>query len=148
MNEDISTYLTDLRTKFIEKDSMFTSYIKDGNKLVKIGSGRTKREVNSTVTDFLDNNELPLDSVFFISYFGFTFNGYLHSPFTMVGEIKVLNSRGKISKTVVNVNAVHYRPEELATRGYKSGDRKRLFNKLYSGTFRSGLMNVYFASDL
>jgi hypothetical protein len=131
-----------------DKGTVFTAYRKDGRKLVKIGTGKTKKEVNKVLETYVDEYEVDKKDVFIIIYYGFTYKGFFHGPLIMTCEIKTITDKGKISKVKYKVNGIHYLVKELKVRGFKIGDYKRLFNKLNSGEIESGFKKWYSAKDL
>jgi len=148
MDPKLEKYLIRLKGKMDDNESRFTSYIKSGAKLVKIGSGTSKREVNQTVTDYMDEYEVEEGDVFVIIYYMFHFGSYLHGPVIMTCEIKTINDKGKITRKESKASILHYLTEELQTRKWKSNDYKKLFNKSYTGKIGNGLKELYTARHL
>jgi hypothetical protein len=148
MDPKLEKYLIRLKGKMDDNESRFTSYIKSGAKLVKIGSGTSKREVNQTVTDYMDEYEVEEGDVFVIIHYGFFYRVFLHGPLIMTCEIKPINDKGKISKKDMLVTNIHYLEDELKTRKWKSNDYKKLFNKLYTNKLKSGAKFLYTAQHL
>ena len=148
MDEELTNYVKKIQDKMKANGTVFTSYYKDGRKLVKLGTGKTKKEVNKTIDDYINEYEVDEGDVFIVVYYIFAYKNYIHGPILMTCEIKKINSRKKISKSNIIVNGIHYLTSELKTRGFKIGDYKRLFNKLYSGKIESGLKKWYSAKHL
>ena len=148
MDSELKTYLTKLKQKMDDNETLLVSYIKDGAKLVKIGSDTTKSGINKTITNYIDEYEVNEDDVFIVIYYTFHYNKYLHGPLIMTCEIKPINEKGKISKRDSLVGNIHYLESELINRKWKSNDYKKLFNKLYTGKIESGLKRLYTARHL
>ena len=131
-----------------DNETRFVSYIKGDGKLIKIGSGANKKEVNQTVIDYINEYVVEEGDIFVIIYYSFHYGKFLRGPLIMTCEIKPINDKGKISKRDTLVNGIHYLESELCNRGWKSNDYKKLFNKLYTGKIESGLKRLYTARHL
>jgi hypothetical protein len=148
MDEELTKYLKDLKEKMKENKMQYISYIKEGNKLVKLGSSSTKKQANQEITKYMDEYEVDEGDKFITISIVFNTGKFLYGPLSMTCEIKPINDKGKISIKNTKVNIIRYLVPELKKRGYKKGDYKRLFNKLNNGKIESGLHKRYTAKDL
>ena len=143
MKPDIKEYLEKLKEKFIKNNNKFQAYIKEGNKLILIGTANTKTDINTLV----DNN-LPESGKVIIIYYNFRMNGYLHGPLSLVCEIYPINDKGKLSIKDSKSVIIYYTEKELEERGFKKADYNLVVKKLLKGTIESGLKKKLTISNL
>lgn len=148
MDSDLEKYLRKIENKMKENETQFVAFIIEENKLVKIGNTNSKRKINDIVSTFIDEYELDENDVFVIINYSFTYTNFFHGPLVMTCEIKPMNSKGKISKKDTKVNLIYYLPSELKTIKFNKSDYKRLFMKMWSGEFESGIKKLRTLKDL
>ena len=148
MDEELTNYVNKLKNNMKENKIQYTSYLKDGNKLIKLGQSSTKKEAITIINKYINEYEVDEGDKFITISYAFNTGKFLHGPITMTCEIKPINSKGKISIKDTKTNIIHYLPSELKKRGFKTGDYKRFFNKLNSGKIESNMKKLYTAKHL
>jgi hypothetical protein len=94
MDDDLLNYLKKIQIKMIDKESQYISYVKDGRKLIPIGNGVSKKEINKTVTDYIDKYGYNEGDKFIIIYYSFIYKNFIYGPMFMGCEIRVINDKG------------------------------------------------------
>lgn len=148
MNQEVKDYLLSLQDKMKSKEELYVVYGVYGRRITKIGSSNTGRGSNAVLKEYLDTYEVEDGDKFLIIYHGFSMEGFLHGPLIMSCAIIPVKASGKISKTLIDVGAIHYLPSELKNRGFKTGDYRRLYNKIKSGEIEGGTKTWYSARHL
>ena len=147
MDEELKEYLVKLETKLHNNNERGTVYLKQGRKLIKLFSENKHKVTMSKIKEHRKTNGNS-DTKYIVISYGFYHNKFLHGPMVMTIELLYLDDKLRIMSNKSSSSAVHYTVNELKNRGFKTGDYKRLYNKVNNGVFNSGMKVVYYASDL
>lgn len=148
MNEELITYIENIKERMTNKNERITMYYKEGTKLVKILSDNSAKQIETKFKQYVKDNGYEEEDMYIRISHGFDIKNYTHGPVYTNCEILYLNNKGKVNMKKSKFTSVFYTLSELKNRKFKIGDYKRLFNRLNKGTLESGFNKIYTAKHL
>ena len=147
MKAKTKKYLEDLKEKMNVNEERIVIYKKKGTKLVKVFSGNKTKEVSKLLKEHIKQGYKEGDRFLRITY-AFYISEWLYGPLSMTGELLYIDEDGDVDDEKSKVTVIHYTLQEIESRGFKTGDYKKLYNRLNNGTLESGMKKIYNAKHL
>lgn len=147
MDIELTKYVEKIEDKLIDKNNLNIIYYKDGNKLKKLFSDNSHKKIIAKVEDYIQTYDHESGYAYVMISFGAQLRSFRYGPITLICTLLTIGKNNKLDMSRSTVGVVRYTIEELKTRGYKTNDYKKLYNKVRKGHLTNA-KKIYNASNL
>ena len=148
MDNDIKEYLEHIKDRMDRNNERMVMYKKVGSQLKRLFSSNKRTEMEKSFNDYLEKKGFKEGDKYYRVSYNFKMNSFTFGPLALKFEIIVLNSKGTMHIGKSSGVVINYSIDDLKKRGFKNGDYKRVYNRVYNGRLKTDMKQTYYAKDL